>query len=234
MYYVGLDWSEGHHNLCILNDAGAVLSELEFKHTLEGFEKLELERRKLGAAPSAYLVAIKTAYNVLVDFLLDRDYAIYLIPPQATKGYRNRRHISGAHTDDTDAALLASIMRTDRNSHCRLRPHAPLTQQILTQVRLIEILRRTILRQTNQLRTILFRIYPQAVGLFGKLTTQINLHFLSAYPTAQEALSLSRIAFEDFCLAHGYRRADLISRRYAQLMAPAPAANPAAVQAYRD
>ena len=162
MYYVGLDWSEGHHNLCILNDAGAVLSELEFKHTLEGFEKLELERRKLGAAPSAYLVAIKTAYNVLVDFLLDRDYAIYLIPPQATKGYRNRRHISGAHTDDTDAALLASIMRTDRNSHCRLRPHAPLTQQILTQVRLIEILRRTILRQTNQLRTILFRIFYQA------------------------------------------------------------------------
>lgn len=234
MYYFGLDWSEGHHNLCILNDAGAALSELEFKHTLEGFEKLDLERRKLGAAPTDCMVAIETAYNVLVDFLLDRDYVIYVIPPQATKGYRNRRHISGAHTDDTDAALLASVMRTDRDSHCRLRPHSALTQQILAQVRLIEILRRTIQRQTNQLRTILFRIYPQAVGLFGKLTTQINLHFLSAYPTAQEALSLSRTAFEDFCLEHGYRRADLISRRYAQLMAPAPAANPAAVQAYRD
>ena len=113
------------------------------------------------------------------------------IPPtQATKGYRNRQRSSGAH-DDSDAALLASIMRTDRESHRRLRPNLALTQQLLAQVRLIEILRRSI-----QLRAVLFRTYPQAVGLFSDLTSQITLEFLLADPTAQDAQTLSREALD--------------------------------------
>jgi transposase len=70
--------------------------------------------------------------------------------------------------------------------------------------------------------------------LFGKLTAQISLHFLMTYPTAQEALALSRSEFEAFCRNHRYCQAGLISRRYAQMMSPAPEANPSAVEAYRD
>jgi transposase len=210
------------------------VSQIEFKHTLEGFQRFDHERRKLGVPTSECLVAIETTYNLLVDFLLDRDYVVYLIPPQATKGYRNRQRSSDAHTDDTDAALLASILHTDLDSHRQLKPNSALTQQILAQVRFIEILRRSIQRQSNQLRAVLFRVYPQALGLFGKLTTQINLHFLMACPTAQEAQSLTRAEFEAFCREHRYCRSDLISRRYAHLMEPAPEANPIAVAAYRD
>jgi transposase len=234
VFKFGIDWSEDHHNLCIRNGKGAIVSQIEFKHTLEGFERFDHERRKLGVPTSECLVAIETAYNLLVDFLLDRDYIVYLIPPQATKGYRNRQRSSGAHTDDTDAALLASILHTDLDSHRRLKPNLALTQQILAQVRFIEILRRSIQRQSNQLRAVLFRVYPQALGLFGKLTAQISLHFLMAYPTAEEAQSLTRGEFEVFCREHRYCRADLISRRYAHLMEPAPEANPIAVAAYRD
>ena len=234
MFYFGIDWSEKHHNLCIQSEAGAIISELKLKHTLEGFEQLDLERRKLGVSAAACLVAIETSYNLLVDYLLDRGYIVYLIPPQATDNYRSRRRSSGARTDETDAAVLAKALRTDRESHQRLRPNSALTQQILAQVRLIEVLRRSIQRQSNQLRAVLLRIYPQALGLFNKLTTQINLHFLMTYPTAQEALALSKCDFEAFCRKHRYCRTGLISRRYAQLMAPAPKANPSAVQAYRD
>ena len=234
MFYFGIDWSENHHNLCIQSDVGATISELELKHTLEGFEQLDLERQKLGVPSTDCLVAIETSHNLLVDYLLDRDYVVYLIPPQATDGYRTRRRSSGARTDETDAAVLAKALRTDLDCHRRLRPNSTLTQQILAQVRLIEVLRRSIQRQSNQLRAVLLRIYPQALGLFGTLTAQINLHFLMTYPTAQEALALSQSEFEAFCRNHRYCRAGLISRRYAQLMAPAPEANPSAVQAYRD
>jgi transposase len=234
MFKFGIDWSEQHHNLCIRNSEGAIVSQVEFKHTLEGFERFDYERRKLGVPAGECLVAIETAYNLLVDFLLDRDYVVYLIPPQATKGYRNRQRSSGAHTDDTDAALLASILHTDLDSHRRLRPNSALTQQILAQVRLIDLLRRSIQRQANQLRAVLFRVYPQALGLFGKLTAQINLHFLMTYPSAEEIRGVSRSEFEAFCREHGYCRAGWISRRYAHLMEPAPEANPIAVAAYRD
>ena len=234
MFYFGIDWSEDHHNLCIRNEAGAQVSHIEFEHSLDGFERVEAERRKLGVPASECLVAIETAYNPAVDFLLEQEYRVYIIPPQATDGYRNRQRSSGAHDDDSDAALLSSILRTDRDSHRLWRPNTALTQQMLAQVRLIETLRRSIHRQSNQLRAALFRSYAPALTLFGSLTAQITLQFLAAFPTAPEAQALSRVEFEAFCREHGYTRSDLIARRYAQLVEPALVAAPAVIQAYRD
>ena len=234
MLYFGIDWSEDHHNLCIRNAAGAAISRVAFEHSLAGFERIEVERRKLNVSTSDCPVAIETTYNLVVDFLLEHDYPVYIVPPQATEGYRNRQRSSGAHDDDSDAALLADILRTDRESHRRLCPHTALTQHILAQVRLIEILRRSIQRQSNQLRAVLRRTYAPVVGLFSDLTAPITLQFLSQYPTAAEAQALSRETFETFLRAHGYTRADLIPVRYARLLEPAPAAHPAVMQAYRS
>jgi transposase len=234
MFFFGIDWSQDHHNLCILNQAIARVSQIEFEHTAQGFEQIEIERRKLGIPASECLVAIETAYNLVVDFLLDRGYIIYIIPPQATKGYRNRQRSSGAHTDDSDAALLAGILITDRDSHRRWRPNSALTRQMAAQVRLIETLRRSIQRQRNQLRATLLRVNPLALDLFGELTNQIALQFLIAYPTAQEAQTLTREAFLTFCREHGYTRSDLLPRRCAQLTELVPVADPAVAQAYRN
>jgi transposase len=187
MVYFGIDWSENHHNMCIQNEAGARVSRIEFEHSPTGFAKIEAERRKLAVPASECPVGIETSYNIVVDFLLERSYPVHVVPPHATKGYRNRQRGSGAYDDDSDAALLASIMRTDRASHPCLRPNTALTQQILAQVRLIELLRNSIQRQGNQLRAVLLRTYAEAVGLFSDLTSPITLEFLSAYPTAQEA-----------------------------------------------
>ncbi len=233
MFYIGIDWSKDHHNMCIMSESGAVVSEIEYKQSLEGFQRMEGECQKLGVSPRQCIVAIETTYNLMVDFLVERGCIVYIIPPQATKGYRNRKHSSNAHTDTSDAFLLASIMRTDRDSHRRLMPNSPLTQQILAQVRLIELLRCSIQRQENQLGAVLLRIYPQALGLFDKLGSQISLHFLAAYPTAQEATDLSLEDFREFCTAHHYTRPSYIPIRYAHLIDPAPAANNAVIQAYQ-
>jgi len=234
MLYFGIDWSQDHHNLAIVNESGAQVSRLQFEHSLVGFTRLDDERRKLGVPAHDCLVAIETAHNLVVDFLLERGYPVYIIAPQATDGYRNRQRRSGAHDDDSDAALLAGILRTDRDSHRCWRPNSPLTQQLLAQIRLIETLRRSIHRQASQLRTVLLRAYPTAVDLFSDLTSQISLRFLSAYPTAEAAQALSREAFDAFCRAEGYTRTDMLSKRYAHLVEPAPLSSPAVTQAYQS
>jgi hypothetical protein len=61
MFEFGINWGEQHHNLCIRNSQGAIVSQVEFKHTLEGFQRFDDERRKLGVPPSECLVAIETA-----------------------------------------------------------------------------------------------------------------------------------------------------------------------------
>lgn len=189
MLYFGIDWSSEHHNLCILNEAGARVSQIEFAHSPMGFARIETERCQLQVSACECPVAIETAHDLLVDFLLDREYPVYLVPPQATAGYRNRQRSSGAHDDDSDAALLASIMRTDRDSHRRWLPNQPLTQQLAARVRLIETLRRSIQRQANQLQAVLLRTYPAALGLFSELTRQIELQFLSTFPSAKKLKS---------------------------------------------
>jgi transposase len=145
MYYFGIDWSQDHHDLCILNRSGARVSQVRFENSFKGFERIEAERRLLDVPAVECPVAIETSYHLVVDFLLDHGYVVYIIPPQATKSYRNRHRSSGAHTDKSDAALLASILLTDRDSHRLWRPNEPLTQEMLAQVRLIETLRRSII-----------------------------------------------------------------------------------------
>jgi hypothetical protein len=58
MFKFGIDWSEQHHNLCIRSDKGAIVSQVEFKHTLEGFQRFDDERHRLGVPAGECLVAI--------------------------------------------------------------------------------------------------------------------------------------------------------------------------------
>ena len=233
MLFFGIDWSCDHHDVCIRSEAGECLSRLRIEHSAEGFRRLEAERSKFAVPAHECLVGIETAYNLLVDYLVDLDYVVYIIAPKATDGYRNRQRLSGAHDDASDAALLADIVRTDRASHRQWRANAALTQQILGQVRLIEVLRQSIQRQTNQLREALVRTYPAALDTFKDLNAQIALHFLAAYPTAPEAAELSGEQFAAFCREHGYYRKD-VTLRYAQLHKTVPTARPAVVQAQRN
>ena len=234
MLYWGIDWSEHTQFVCICNAQGARLSQFNFELSAAGLQRLERERMQLAAPAADCLVAIETTQHLLVDYLLDQHFGVYWVPPNATHAYRNRQRSSQAHTDQSDAALLAEIVRTDRASHVRLQPNLPLTQQLHALVRLSETLRRSIQRQSNQLRAWLVRVFPAALELFADLTTQTALHVLSAYPSAPAARALSLDEFRTFCCAHGYTRPQRLAARYAHLQAAWPQASPALVQAAQE
>ena len=79
--YIGIDWSEKHHNVCILNEAGACLNRFQIAHTLAGFQRLEQQLAQVNEATADCLVAIETQHNTLVDFLWSRGYTLYILPP---------------------------------------------------------------------------------------------------------------------------------------------------------
>lgn len=233
MLYFGLDWGVAAHHLCIINEAGARVSACKLPHTLQGFERIETERHKLQVGVEECVVGIESAHNLLVDYLMDRGYHIYIIPPNATPSHRKRQRQSGAYNDPSDAAALANAVRTDRHLLREWRPNAPLTQEVLSQVRLVQSLGVTIQRQRAQLEAVLWRAYPVACDLFSELTAKIALEFLMAYPSLEEAEALSIEEFERFCRSQRYTRRDLISRRYAQLQEPSEVPAPVA-SAYRE
>ena len=119
---IGIDWSEKKHCCHLYNEDGAQLLRLEVPATINGFRELTRQMNQLNPEPANCLVAIETAHNLLVDYLHDQGYTLYILAPSLVRSNRGRQGSSGAKDDDRDALLLADILRTDLG---RLIPWLP-------------------------------------------------------------------------------------------------------------
>lgn len=233
--YIGIDWSEQNHQVVFLNDAAAVVVSQRIPHSLEGFLTLDRIRQRLGVSPADCLVALETAHNLLVDFLWERGYSqIYVVPPSVTHSCRGRYRQSGAHTDPSDALLLANLLRTDRHRFSPWRPDAPLTRQMRALVSRHLFLTRSNVRLVNRLRAVLLRYYPAAVDLFASLDGVVTLEFLRAFPTPEAAAGLGWEEFLAFARQHHYTRLENLHQVFARLQEPRPQAASEVMMAYRE
>ncbi len=92
--YIGIDWSEKRHNVCILIESGACLSRFQIPHTQAGFLHLEQQLSQVNQGAADCIVGIETRNNTLVDFLWSRDYTMYILPPNQVKSNRGRHRAS--------------------------------------------------------------------------------------------------------------------------------------------
>lgn len=225
--YLGIDWSEQKHDVCVLNSAGAVIEQYIIAHNLDGMEELLERIGKLQLPPEAIAIGLETAHNLVIDVLLDRGYAcIYVLPPSQVKANAGRFAQSGASDDPRAARLIADILRTDQGTLRAWKCDNRLTRQLQLQTRVIIQLNRNIRRFTNQLRALLLRYYPNALQIFDKLESPTSLALIETYPTPQAAQSVS---FKDFCQFltdhHCYQRQRWLTY-YEHLTAPQLHAHP--------
>lgn len=233
--YIGIDWSEKRHEIVFMNEQGATIAQMSIGHTPDGFLEVDHMRRKLGVERDNCLVGLETAHNPLIDFLWAHDYSqVYVIPPSVTKSCQGRYRQSGARSDETDALLIADLLRTDRQRLQPWHPDSLLTRQLRAKVSLHLHLTRNKVRLSNRLRAVLLRYYPAALEVFGDLDTQIALAFIQAYPTPQAAAGLTVAEFEAFAAQHRYPRPQQLPARFACLQAPQPEAAPETVQVYHS
>jgi len=232
--YLGIDWGHKKHDAMFLNQVGACLAQLSIPHNPQGFLQLDYTREQLGVSQDDCIVGLETAHNLLIDFFWDRGYQqVYVVPPSVTRSNRGRYRSSGARSDPTDAFVVADILRTDQG---RLQPWFPdsqLTREIRAKVSLIGHLTGNIISLSNRLREVLWRYHPAAAEVFSDLTTQIALAFVRAYPTPQEATSLSFDQFQAFARKHHYPNPRALTRCFARLQVAQPQANPETVLVYQ-
>jgi transposase len=155
--FFGSVWSLTKHDVCALNETGALIATLVLPHSADGLLKLETLRTQLGVPPADCLVGIETAHSLVIDFLWARAYSqVYVIPPSVVNSTRGRYRHSGARTDRSDAFVLADLLRTDRSRLHPWRPDSLLTQQIRNRVGLVSHLTRSAVRLSNRLYAGLF------------------------------------------------------------------------------
>ena len=72
--FVGIDWAEAHHDVCVLDAEGRVLATRRIAEGLEGVALLHALLAEHVDRPAEVVVGIETDRGLLVTALVDRDY----------------------------------------------------------------------------------------------------------------------------------------------------------------
>jgi hypothetical protein len=86
MIFVGIDWAEAHHEVCVLDEQGALLARRRILDSLEGIAQLHaLIGECIGEEdePGDVLVGIEKDRGLIVAALVAADYRVYAINPKA-------------------------------------------------------------------------------------------------------------------------------------------------------
>ena len=201
--FVGIDWASRAHELCVLDQTGAVIEQFGFAHSERGISGALERLAKLGR-PSELAVAIERPDGLLVDRLLEAGHEVVPIHANAFHAARPRWEGAGGKSDVGDAFRLADLLRTDQH---RLRPLRPLdqaTRELQALVRLRDDHVAARVAATNQLAALLGRHWPGAAAIFGRLDSEIALDFLERYPTPQSTTRLGEARLKAFLRRHSY------------------------------
>ena len=117
MLFVGNDWAEGHHDVCLMDEAGARLAERRLPEGLADVARFHEMVGEYTAVASEVAVGIETDRGLWVGALIGAGYQVYAINPKAVSRYRDRHSLAGAKSDRGDAKVLADLVRTDRQNH---------------------------------------------------------------------------------------------------------------------
>ncbi|MFI7611013.1 transposase [Nonomuraea terrae] len=177
-YRCGLDWSESAQDYAVLDDKGNVVSEGRILETYEGLKELlgvltspsTARRHPRKQVP----IAIETGRSLLVAALRTAGQPVVAINPAVVARYRGR--VSPAKkrkSDQSDARLLANIIRTDGQLHRTLPGNS---EQLLTLVELSRAQRHAVNQQQyylRRLRSQLRTYYPAALQAWQGLPKTI-------------------------------------------------------------
>ena len=210
MLFVGIDWSEAHHDVCVLDAAGRVQARRRILEGVQGIGELHALVAAHADEDEEVVVGLETDRGLLVEALLATDYQVYAINPLAVSRYRERHTVSRGKSDPGDAKVLA-------------RDHKDLIWQRQ--------------RHANKLRNRLREYYPAALAAFGgELAHPDAVEVLARAPTPEQGCRLSTRQIVS-ALRRGGRKRRIEARALEireALRTPQLQTSPALAEAYAD
>jgi hypothetical protein len=237
MWFLGIDWGEHHHDLCLLDQDGAVLAVRRITDGLAGVEELHALRAAHAEDPGQVVVGIETDRGLLVGALPSGRLPGLCGQPTGCQPLpRPPRHQPG-QVRPGDAKVLADLVRTDRHNHRPVAGDSPLAEAVKVLARAHQNLVWSRQRHVNALRSALREFYPAAlVALGAQLAEPEALALLALAPTPEQGRQLTRATIRQALVGAGRRR-NLQTRVVAvheALAVPQLAAPESVAAAYRE
>lgn len=217
---VGIDSSDDHHDVSLLGPADADEVRLRLKNTLPDFQRLfdELDRRWPGVACH---FALENPRNLLGRFLLLSGKPVFALNPLSVAHTRKGLAHSGAKSDELDARVLASLLRT--RGPRRLQPlslNSPAGTLVAGLVGQRQDLVGEKTRLQNQLTAALKGFYPRFLELFSDLEAPLARAVLKAFPSPTALSQATQAGWASLFAGARYPRPAQISALFEQAKEP--------------
>jgi transposase len=216
--FVGIDWSDKKHDLCLVEAATRRKEFFTVKHTPQALDEWALKLRTRFAGQSV-AVCLEQSPGPLIFALLKYDFfVLYPIHPKTLASYREAFSPSRAKDDPTDAAYQAELLIHHRD---RLKPWLPDDEKTRTLQYMVEHRRRLVndrTRLSNRLTAALKGYFPQVLDWFPDVRTLLVCEFLLRWPGWPELDCLKRVraaTLEKFLRAHHSTRKQTNEQRLA-------------------
>jgi transposase len=211
MIFVGDDWSEDHHDVCLMDQAGKRLASRRLPEGLTGIRQLHELIAEHAEEPDQVVIGIETDRGLWAGALAAAGYQVFAVNPLAVARYRDRHHVSGGKSDASDAKLLADLVRTDRHNHRPIAGDSLDAEAIKVLARAHQSLIWARTRHTNGLRSALREYYPAALLAFEDLGHGDALGVLGRAPTPEQGAHLDLPAIQS-ALKRGGRKRNIATR----------------------
>jgi transposase len=206
-WFVGIDWASQAHEVCILDQPGRVCERRQVPHTataLQAFADALLERAE--GDPARVAIGIEVPRGALVDLCVERGFGVYAINPKQVDRFRDRFTVAGAKDDRRDALVIGDSLRTDPQAFRRVRLDSPVIIQLREWSRVDEDLGAELVRLTNQLRDLVYRIAPHLLTLCPAADEPWLWALLRDAPTPADQRRLSQRRVDRLLRDHRVRR----------------------------
>src|SRR5215475_13723976 len=207
--FVGLDWADAKHDICLQATGTARREFLSLEHRPESIDAwVQSLHTRFHGQPIA--VCLELNKGPMVSALRQDDFLVlFPVNPLTVAKYREAFPPSRAKDDPPDAELQVELLLKHRDKLTPLTPPSP-TMRALAQ--LVESRRRLggdKVRLTNRLTSALKNYFPQVLQWFDEKDTLLFCDFLSRWPTLKAAQLARRATLETFFREHHVRSADL-------------------------
>ena len=227
--FVGIDWADQKHAWCSQRAGATQREHGEVEHTPEAIEAWVGQLcRRFANRPIA--VAVEQVKGALV-FMLSKYEPLHLYPvsPAMSAKMRQALYPWGAKDDPRDADLLVDLLLQHRDKLRRLSPDSEATRRIQNLVEERRNLVNEKTAQTNRLTNHLKIYFPQMLGWFDRLDTELVCAFLEQWPTLEELQKAPPARLRTFFRKHRCRDQELIERRMEGIKQAIPATRDRAV-----
>lgn len=199
LVFAGIDWGGKHHQVCLVDRGGNILTRKRLRQDVAGFAELD----ELLDIPGIR-VAIERGEGLLVEHLQLRGLPVYCVSPKMSARARERYRLSATKSDAFDAFVLADTLRHEYRHWRPLPVLSAHTAELKAVIRDRERINWSQRSAESQLRAILEAYHPAPLHLFSTLDRDITLDFLADYPTPAQAGRVGTARMEAFCHRHGY------------------------------